>query len=65
LDTFAVSEGGKDYVTCAKPCGSGQAREEALTFSIAPSVVLASPSGGLIMPAFAQISRLSLLGKYR
>jgi hypothetical protein len=47
------------------PCGSEPAREEVITFNTVLAVALASPSGGLIMPAFAYISRLSLLGKYR
>ena len=54
-------------VICAvhKTCGSGLARDEALTFNTVSTVALASTSHSLIMPAFAYISRLSLLGKYR
>jgi hypothetical protein len=53
------------YVSDVNPCGSGLARDEALTFTAVSTVVLVSMSCGLIMPAFANISRLSPLGKYR
>jgi hypothetical protein len=52
-------------VSDVNPCGSGLARDEALTFTAVSTVVLVSMSCGLIMPAFANISRLSPFGKYR
>ena len=57
------------FVFDAKPCGSvgatiRLARDEVLVFSLMFAVVLASTSRSLIMPAFAYISGLLLLGKY-